>query len=298
MKIAYINSLSRSGSTFLQMLLSRQPDSVGLGELARAVRNLCRGAGGDPVDVAAQQAGVAVPPRLGEPCFCGQAPRECEFWGPLIPQLSQLDAAEAHRRVLERFAQQYPGRMIVDGSKTTASLTRFYLASPEPEWDIRVLFLVRDFRGWVLSAAKHASITRALSRRPRIAYGYLQDCYRWWYSNARALRTLRSSGVPHLVVSYENLVFRTCETLESIGHFLGSRFAGSSGSGAPAAMHELYGSPGLKFSEEKRSGIRYDHSWLSDWRPLAAGPLLLPIFRFNRRVCRQSSDLAPGEQYA
>jgi len=283
MKLISISSLARSGSTFLQMLLSSHPNLVGLGEIDRTVRNFCIHRGVDAVDEVRKKIGEAAPRERR--CSCGALPMECDFWGPVLPKLSQCNPDQGYKFVLENFRSAYPDCHLVDSSKTLNALLKNIV---EPQIvdrdDVRVLFLVRDFRGWANSVKKHNVVRREISGKSGLWYGYYQDCYRWWYSNRKIRRTLNRFQVPHLTVSYEQLVFQTKTQLERIWSFLGVAPPESDCNLATAKSHDLYGNSDMKNSPVKRQNIVYDDAWLTDWRPVAGALLLLPVYHFNRQV--------------
>jgi hypothetical protein len=276
--VVYIAGLSRSGSTILQMLLAAQPGMVGLGEVSQAIKKL-----GPTPD---EHSDI-------RPCSCGAMPDQCEFWAPLLPHLKAEAPNAAHARIIERFRAEFPGRMLVDSSKTTPSLDRYYIGRDRtPGVNLKVLYVIRDFRGWVLSMPKFWYY------KPGLRYGYIQDCYRWMYANLKAMRFLRESGAAHLCISYEDLVFNTERHMARIGDFLGTTFTGDPLAISNAVAHELYGNPGVKYDPEKRSRLVYDHTWLRDWRPSFFAPLLAPVYAFNQRVYREFSAASGKEKRA
>lgn len=285
--IIYISSDPRAGSTFLQKLLGTHPHVAGLGEIANVISR----AKFPPSPTAAEL-----------PCSCGAPHQECPFWGALLGDLSSCDPLEAQRKILARFAEIYPGRVMIDSSKSTAALAKHYLNSPDAsQFDVRVLHVIRDFRGWVPSAQKQrrriagwtaeetpAYLTEIVAKLRRdqrgVKFGYLQDSYRWMMRARRELKTLAESGMPHLVVSYDELIFDSARQLARIGDFLGLNQEFRLDSLGESETHDLYGSPTMKKDSEKSAKIFYDHGWLRDTRSVYLAPFLLPVHAFNRQV--------------
>lgn len=296
MKIIYIASEPRAGSTFLQLLLATHPHVAGLGEIAQVIRRV----------KAAQDQGDKLPP-----CSCGARQEDCPFWSPLLPQLLDLPPQDAHRRIMAYFAERYPGKVLIDSSKANAPLTQYYGdAHAGGELDVRVLYVIRDFRGWVPSVHKHRenvanwslettpsylvpTVKQFRRDRRNPKFGYVQDSYRWMMRTRSAIDFLAKSGLPHLIVSHEQLVFNLESQARRIGDFLGMSFGHDLTDLSRATAHELYGSPILKTSALKRARIAYDHSWLSDARSALLAPLLLPVHAFNSRIYRELADSPP-----
>ena len=296
MKIIYIASEPRAGSTFLQLLLATHPHVAGLGEIAQVIRRA----------KLAQNEGDKLPP-----CSCGARQENCPFWSPLLPELLDSTPQDAHRKIRAHFAQQFPGKVLIDSSKATAPLSQYYASAPaSADLDVRVLYVIRDFRGWVPSVHKHRhnvanwalettpaylvpTVKQFRRERHSLKFGYVQDSYRWMLRTRGALDFLAKSGLPHLIVSYEELVFNLEKQARRIGNFLGMSFEHDLSDLSRATAHELYGSPILKTSAVKRSRISYDHSWLSDSRSALLSPLLLPVHAFNSHVYRDLAESPP-----
>ena len=195
MEVAYILSPARSGSTFLQTLIGAHPQVVGIGEVSHVLREYC-------------QTPVPRNPAHGGHCSCGAQPELCPFWGSILGDLPRLAPGMGFRHILEHFAHTFPGKTMVDSSKSGGFLENFYLSHAksegEPEVQLKILYLVRDFRGWVTSIRKH---------RSRAGTGtfwnssIVLNSYRWFYTSTKWLLRIRRYAVPFLPVYYEHLVF-------------------------------------------------------------------------------------------
>jgi hypothetical protein len=261
-RVVYILGLSRSGSTFLQFLLASHPRVVGVGEISHTINRYVS----------------RIRPDREHVCSCGQEATACPAWGPILPELPALEPTTAHRHILRHFAATYPGQILLDSSKTREGLGYYRergAGGRQLAVDLRVLCMVRDFRGWTLSVDK-ARRRRGLPERK-----HLRTCYQWLYANARNLVLLERARIDYLFLSYENLVFDMARELVRIGAFLGVDLAAADLDMSRAEHHDLFGNP-MKRDPGRSTRVAYDDTWKSSWRPGAALPLLAPIYAVNR----------------
>jgi len=136
--IVYILSPARSGSTFLQLLLGGHPNIVGIGEVKHVLKEYC-------------QTQSPKNPAHGDQCSCGQEPRKCPFWGPILDDLSGASMETAVKLILEHFSRLFPDKMLIDSSKSGEFLENYYLKKlcldDDLQIQLKILYLVRDFRG-------------------------------------------------------------------------------------------------------------------------------------------------------
>ncbi len=281
MRTIFICGLSRSGSTFLQFLLTRHSEVVSLGEIDHVIRR--RGEMG-PSEKADGLTGL---------CTCGHSPAACQFWGELIGQLQRKDESDLnlHNAILQRFSEMYTGHAMLDCSKDYRVLAKYY-RKPDRAADLKVLLIVRDFRGWILSTLKHAKNRR---RRELLVNTYMGAAYFWLIKTIQTRRYLERNNIPYICVCYENLVFQTEGELHKIHRFLG--LSDPSTRSAPqhsnTAAHEMYGSPTARAKFLEQNQISYDTSWFSDLRSVYAAPLLAPVYAYNRAIQRQPAMKDP-----
>ncbi len=284
MKLIYIQSLSRSGSTFLQQVLAAQAGMASLGEVERVLKNASLQRD-DPYDQARRVAGNT---RTHDktPCSCGEPRDTCEFWSPLLNRIQGQPLADCYREMMGQFEAFYPGQVLIDSSKVAGGHLRNYvdngLVNAE---DVRVILLIRDFRAWCYSMQKWKKVRYATGKYPPGYHSYLADAYRWMVNNRRAVRTLTNGPVKFCIVSHERLVFQFEKEMSRILGFLG-RDPGSLELSQPPQGHELFGSQSMKRSEGEayRIAPRYDSSWMSDNRATCYGPILYPVASFNNYV--------------
>ena len=301
-KVLFIASTGRSGSTILDRLLGAREGFWSTGELMQVWD---RGF------------------RANLLCGCGRPLRECEFWGAVAgdvlepPDAPSAEAVlELHRyhcrkstlpaRALKRLggSQRYRGqwrtysmalgalyhsirrvsgcRVIVDSSKSfTYALTLARL----PEIDLRVVHLVRDSRAVAYSWQRKkrdpsfGGEERFLSRfsPTRIALG-------WDLANA-ALGSLSASGaLAGLRVRYEDLIERPGAELNRVLAHLGEDLLSASEMATrtlpPGVAHTVSGNP-MRFKKgsiELRLDLEWQERMASRQRLLVSAltwPLLL-----------------------
>jgi hypothetical protein len=260
LRVVFIAGLPRSGSTFLQLLLSSHREAVGLGEVGQTLKNL--------KSLVNQKQGL-------RPCSCGFSIINCSFWGPLAKRLENIPIQQAHFQVLRRFRSEFPGKLLVDSSKNAKYLKDLYIKNKcLHDVEMKIIFLVRDSRGWALSYTKHSKA------EADNAFYYVKNSYRWLSANWKLMRYLRVMKTDFVCVSYEGLVFDTRRHLKRITDFLRIPYESGMLDMGMATAHDIYGSR-MKNDHRKRTGILYDDSWIRDWRPSVLAPLLLPVHWFN-----------------
>ena len=279
MDIIYIHGLSRSGSTLLQSLMSCIKDSVGVGELARVIKNYSGSQQKDSVDLAREKIGQK--PKF-QYCICGSSHDQCSFWSGMLPSMANASEKEAHNIVLNHCKNKSNINVIVDSSKTTEDFFKFYINKNPVIKNVKVLHIIRDFRGWVCSAEKNSDLMNAMGKESLLNSNYVTRCYRWYYANRKGLKRLQHAGLQPLVVSYERLIKDTQKELDRISKHLHLEDQLLWPSTKKTNLHELYGNPGYR-QDGKRDKIQYDMAWCEDIRSLYYGPLLTPVFKYNQR---------------
>ncbi len=263
LKVVYIAGMSRSGSTILEMFMATHPQMVSVGESLHSIM----------AERATQHT-----PEDNWPCSCGHSRQECEFWGPLLPQLRDGSLTDAFELVVARFQEFYPGMIFVDSSKELRSLELFYLPLARRGLiDLRAVHIVRDMRAW-------ASSVTARRRKWGEKTHYVVEAYRWLWSTLQALRFLKRNRIPTMMVSHEDFTSDSERYAALLARFLDVDNGFAEEKLTRARAHELYGSPHLKFDPQRRSRIVYDSTWVHDWRPFAYGPLTIPPLVMNYRL--------------
>ena len=252
--VIFVAGLGHSGSTFLELLLSSHPDVVGLGEIGLQVERLL----------------LEDSDEIGkEICSCGIPWSECLFWGQLVAK-PPPDRRSAYESIFSRFEDVFPSKIIADSSKGLRHLKTYDLV--RPEHDVRVILIVRDYRGWALSRS------RTDRKKGRFDAGYILNCYRWMFDNARLILSL-SRTHEYASVSYEDLVFSRQAVLRSTFAWLDLSCDASNMENDPQA-HNVLGN-GMRLGFQKNRGIWYDHGWLANPRVVLSAPLVYPVHLYQ-----------------
>ena len=252
MKHVFIMSLSRSGSTMLDMWLGSHPDIKGFGEGPAMLL--------DPKKHAERMAkGNDIPSKTI--CSCGKMLDKCEFWWWLLyvnlpnPHTPCHDFIISYERFLRRARNKYGDHItVIDSSKYIHVLERLLPEYP----NIQVIRLIRDPWGWVFSQKK------------RHGGGPLKTLfyfYKWWLKNRQQDKFLRDNKVPNIRIYYKRWCVEPYFTSFDILRFLGMlegveklpllnlrRHDGHIGIGNP-----------MRRDPTKNQAIKYDDGWKSDW---------------------------------
>jgi hypothetical protein len=256
-RAVFIAALGHSGSTLLDLMLGSHPRLLSLGEVHATLS------------------------RFGEPqnaCTCGAAADACPFWGPLREawrREPRRPYPELYDLVLERARERFGADVApVDSSKHLAALEAM---SPQQRRGLKVLFLVKDVRGFAASLSDRGS--RAALRSGLIPL----HVARWWLGNRRLERYLAREGLERLTVGYEELCFRPESILREACAFLGLPFHESMLRPGLKRAHVLRGNR-MRFDRERSSRVDYDARWMARSRTMWAAPWFLPAMPLNRRL--------------
>jgi len=185
-------------------------------------------------------------------------------------------------QILQHSSDMYPGKIMLDSSKSTQFLKDFYLSEKmKRNLDIKVLSLSRDFRGWITSVLKY--------RKRAGMFGWwhtnkLLNAYRWLYTTIRWKYKLNQWSVPVQPVFYENLIFDMETSLDQIYQFLEINDAVTKLQ--PLEAHELYGSPAMKENSDRMYQVIYDPAWMNDLYFNIFGILLSPVYIYNAYLAK------------
>ncbi len=264
-KLIYIVSLSHSGSTVLDMMLTTGSKALGLGQIWTV---LAEGPG----------------ERRRRQCSCGSSAPECPVWGPILDRLEQVgDAAspiERYKLVLEQAAVFFgPDTAIINSSKNPASLVEISRAFPD--LDIKVLHNVKDVRAFTISTLDNAA------RKGRRA-GLPETIFWQWYRDNRRFGDVAAKvlGRAPLRVVYEGLCLSTDEMAARINAELGEDYIDISVPLDAGHTHIISGNRTRLPEAGKSKRLAYDYAWLSrsEWlRPYALLPM---VRRYNEQNLR------------
>ena len=273
-----IRGLGHSGSTLLDLALGAHPQVLGLGEVARLIRQpLPDEQGKGP----AQLRGAG---RFVRRCTCGESAADCPLWGGFLDwlidhdQLGDLDkfleliarakvlgltqAADGRSVPLRWIVESYQGDVVLPGPLKQA-------LHPRP---VKVLFLVRDVRSWVHSEARRSKGNR---RCPG-----LRAVLRWWRVNRRIERELRASGCDIFTLGYEEMALAPESTFRRLCDWLDLPYDQKMLTPGVATRSHIVSGNRMRNDPKRSSRIVYDGTWLSSssfvlravlaWPPLAA----------------------------
>jgi hypothetical protein len=240
-KVAFIASLSHSGSTLLDLMLNAHPDVVSVGELKQLGR------------FARQEK-----PGRRLRCTCGaESLLTCEFWA----RVSDLTKTATGRTIAELNVEDYGSREnfdadntalfqaisavagkrhVVDSSKHAGRLS---LLMKNPALDLFPIFLIRDPKGQICSSQrKSESLIRLVEnyvRTNREIHGLVKNR-------------------PHAVVRYEQLVLEPEQVLAALMAELGLAFDAGQLQWASQTRHNVGGN-GMRRSNS--SALKLDEKW-------------------------------------
>jgi len=227
MKTIFIAGLPRSGSTALCLLIGSHPDCVAVGEVANVIK-------ADSKEYALK--------KLSE--------HPSQFWSEVLHLVDGVDGLEYRYAIfLNVFSEFFPGKVPVDSSKGSRYVPILSRLS-----DCRVIFCIRDARGWCTSCQKKIS-----------AAGLL----RWYFRNRR--EDIKNA----LHISYEGLCVDPDGTMGNV-----FRFSGLTGHHATMTKkHHILAGNRMKSNP---GAICYDEKWKS--KKSLAPYILWPVMRYNRRM--------------
>ncbi len=251
-KIIYIAGLGHSGSTILDMALGCHPEIVGLGEIY-AVFNKKKTS------------------ELFEKstCSCGKKGIDCYFWKDLQKiSASELKTEEKYKKLIEIFTEKYGENMILlDSSKNSYSYLRFL----NKEYDLRVIYLTRDYRSWIYSRF-------ARTRKPMLFLGL-----RWYLENRKLLYVLKKYNLKIMTAGYEELSVYPEFILRKISDFTGIDFSDKMLYPDNTKSHIINGNIS-RVDKNKRKSFFYDVRWMTSGRLARLSNIFAVFNKFNRSL--------------
>ncbi len=251
-KIIYIAGLGHSGSTILDMALGCHPEIAGLGEVY-AVFNKKRTS------------------ELFEKstCSCGKKGVGCDFWKDLQKiSASELKTEDKYKKLIETFTEKYGENMILlDSSKNSYSYLRFL----NKEYDLRVIYLTRDYRSWIYSRF-------ARTRKPMLFLGL-----RWYLENRKLLYVLKKYNLKIMTAGYEELSVYPEFILKRISDFIGVKFSEKMLYPDNTKSHILNGNIS-RVDKSKRQGFFYDIRWMTSGRLSRLSSFFSVLGKLNKKL--------------
>jgi len=256
--VIYISCLGHSGSTILQYLLASHMNILGAGEIYQIAQT----------EIFHNNSYI---------CSCGYTVDLCPLWHNFYITKYNTEI-EFYKQLIKFLEDEYPHiNYLVDTSKSIQGLSPWVnLIKESLISEIKILFLVRDVRGWVLSE-KSRRLRKKISPRPLFL-----SCFDWKRRQKRILKSLQNFGLNFLIVSYESLIFNTQFALSRIAKFINLPLESNTYeiNLSNAIVHDVFGNR-MKNDFFKRSMITYDDSWQYHLGINLLIPVLCPIWRYN-----------------
>ena len=234
----FISGLGHSGSTILQFMLAKDSSLNCIGEIGSVISDKEQTRWG----------------RVQESrCSCGKLGPECMFWSQHLTDVDVSDR-DLYKNVLEH-SWGLKFKAVVDSSKRV----QYYDLCEKPP---KVIFMVRDFRSWAVSAINLKKRKEELKGQKRRKYGYIYECYRYLYQNMCDMRAFRKRKADILYVSYERMVFDSIRETERIYEFMEMDVCCTeAGIRSKGNTHILLGNR-MKNNSEVRDKIIYSYMWM------------------------------------
>lgn len=232
-KIIYIAGLGHSGSTILDMILGANSKVIGLGEIMPFLRRKDHSSD------------------YKSTCSCGKLGSDCEFWSNVEVKIKDADNyEEAYLKLTDYFFEKYgDDAILVDSSKNSYP----YLKKVNEIYDLKVIYLTRDFRSW--------SFSRFLSKKKLIPLWIF-----WWIAENKKLEfQFKKMGVNCFNVGYEELALYPKFTIKELCKYLEINFEEDMLNPAKTKSHIINGNV-VRADSKKRSKIMYDARWLISGR--------------------------------
>ena len=243
-KVVYLASLPHSGSTLLNLTLGQHPEMIGLGGIEEVMRWIVRA----PGEVA------------GQLCSCGVLVGACRYWKEVLAATEALRpqaTADRYRVALDVFAAVFgPEVWAVDASQVHEPLAEL---AGQPEFDVRVLSLTRDFRSAIVSIVD-LKRRRRPRRRPRFFLA-MAAARRWRRENDRIAAALRATRLPSLRVGYEEFCLSLDASFGRICAFLGIAPIQPTREVHAGRNHSFVGNDMRKQAAKAR--VSYDYRWMT-----------------------------------
>ncbi len=229
-------------------MLGQHPEMIGLGGIDEVMQWIVRA----PGEVA------------GQLCSCGGRVGECPYWKEVLDAAQVLrprSVAERYRVALDVFTRVFgPDIWPVDATQIHEPLAEL---AREPDLDVRVLSLTRDFRSAIVSIVD-LKLRRKCLRRPRFLLA-MEAAFRWKRENGRIATAVRATGLPRLAVGYEEFCLSLVPSFARICAFLDIAPFVPTREVHAGHNHSFVGNDMRKQPSKVR--VCYDYRWMtrSDW---------------------------------
>jgi hypothetical protein len=274
--VVYVLGLGHSGSTILEYLVCQNSRALGLGEVYKLTGKW------------------ALASRLRD-CSCGENVESCEVWDQM--GLRQAESKKDwYKRLEKHLREKFPEKYLwVDTSKSIREFTNWQvLAERDQNLDLKIIYLVRDVRGWVWS---DVGVRKRKNRRQR-SLGITMIF--WYIQQLRFRKALRVSRLQSYTVSYESLVFEQQQEMANIFRFLDMKPKNEMGVMKPdltkGFVHDVTGNR-MKSDLKSSTPIKYDFAWTKNPQIKWWFTVLLPIRRYMQDLYKASNFIQDIEGY-
>ncbi|MCD4795170.1 MAG: sulfotransferase [Bacteroidales bacterium] len=250
-KIIYIAGLGHSGSTILDMCLGAHSKIVGLGEIYPVLTKVDK-------------------TRLfnNSTCSCGKKGIDCDFWGD-AKALTETNKTteEKYLDLISYFTDKYGEDVILlDSSKNTYP----YLNFLKEKFELKVIFLTRDYRSWIYSRFSRTG-------KPMLYLGY-----RWLFENIKLLKILKKRKIQYFKVGYEEFALYPDLILKKICAFIELPFEETILNSKKTKSHIISGNI-ARTDKLKKSAVLYDAKWFISKRIMFIAPFFWFFSSFNNK---------------
>lgn len=269
--VIYIVGSGHSGSTLLDCIISNNQNVFSAGELSfyNVIKN--------------QQPHIKTRHRKGVFCACGKKMLNCGFWRKVIKHdvcncqikkiytkkenwqyfLKSLNLNKIPRGtfrksdfdLLKIISQESGCRIVLDSSKDPRRLLDLYR---DERIDIRVVYLVRDGRDYMLSMSRKRRQKSGLPRK-----SYLTSLLEWAVINWVSRKIVRQRKFPFVKISYRELCQSPEKTIALISQKLKIPLHYST---ANHIRHNLSGN--INTLNQKGIKIDYQENWKKEIAPI------------------------------
>jgi len=243
-KLIQVVGLGHSGTTLLDAVLGSASGIVGVGEALRTLDQSIT-----------PNSGIFRDQREGRfqdtLCSCGATVEECPVWTPLHTALTGAETrsvADSMSRLWTAAKENTPDMQYLLDS-TPAGLS--YTADLTDQFDVRLVFIVRDIRSWGASQARRRNIA-------------LHRAYAKWHKQVPEIQQrLQAKGLPYMRIGYEELALAPQKTLTALCDWLDVPYSDAMLTpGASTGSHITNGNVAF-LRGDRTTVIRYDADWLT-----------------------------------
>jgi hypothetical protein len=203
---------------------------------------------------------------LKSTCSCGKLGYDCDFWKVAEKVVANSkDETESYLKLADYFFDKYGEHTIlVDSSKNSYR----YLETLNQRFDLRVIYLTRDYRSWVFSR---------LANKGGVPIVW---AYRWLFENIKIEKQLKKMNIRVINIGYEELSLYPDNVLPKLCKKLEIDFDEKMLFPNLTKSHIINGNL-LRADKEKKQSIKYDGRWLTSFRVIFS-TFLFPFVKYNK----------------